>query len=187
VRARCAVAATVMLRAGARSVSASRIGIPRHDVGLSRRTGVRHAGTGSTCPSSRPCIISTVHHLDRAHVHHLDRASSRPCTCASSRPCIISTVHHLDRAHLCLSVSLSLCLSVPRSLRRLLLSSRPHARMRNLCACAGQCAQAGPRSRAPRSPLPPRIPTVGGESSLADVLEHAEDARVLRLVLQHVI
>ena len=82
-----------------------------------------------------------------------------------------------------LSVSLSLGLSALR------VAGRLHARMRNLCARAGQCAQAGPRSRAPRSPLPPRMPTVGGssESSLADALEHVEDARVLRLLPQHVL
>ena len=45
-------------------------------------------------------------------------------------------------------------------------------------------------SRAPlSSPLPPQMPTMSGtlDSSLAEVLEHVEDAHVLRLLPQHVL
>jgi len=119
VRARCVAAATrharVMLRAGARSVSASRIGILRHDVGPPRRTGVRHAARSCYC---------------HGHGHQL-RALLPPATgipppalLLRARPPAVTGIAATSYGHSatsCLSVSpsLSLCLSVPRSLCRL--------------------------------------------------------------------
>ena len=60
----------------------------------------------------------------------------------------------------------------------------------HVCA-QGQCVQATcmSRSRAPLSPLPPRMPTLIGalDSSLVDMLEHVEDEHRPRLLLRHVL
>ena len=63
-------------------------------------------------------------------------------------------------------------------------SARACVHAGHVCA-QGQCVQAMSRSRAPLSPLPPRMPTMSGrlDSFLADVLEHVEDEHVLRLLL----